>query len=467
MDKKINILIIFSLFFLFFKIIAIKLTTLGLHGDEAQYWLWSKDLDFGYFSKPPVLPYLIRFFSVFFGDGFFGIKILPVLVFPLTSFVIFLLSQKLFNYKIGVVCALTFFLLPGVSLSSFIVSTDVLLLLFWPLTLYIFLFQVEKPSIILSITLGLSLACGFLTKYAMVYFFICTLFYLLIEKEFFRHFINNIKYYILVILVFLLGISPNIYWNIHNDWVTLAHTANNVSLGFININFNNFYQFLISQIFIIGPLFFLTVLVYFKKTFSLTGHNIFLISYSLPILLLIFFESLIVRAHGNWAAVSYICLSILFVANIYTIRPNIILFNNIINLLTGFVFFYLILTSSNIKVFNQLYGYEDFSKKIESKGLEIQTKNIVIQERMIFALLSYHLKNTHFTLYTPLAPDIPVSHHFQLTNSLPVNFNNKFLYIGEPDQLFYLSNIYDIKSLGKTDINSKTTNVEIYIFTPN
>ena len=301
----------------------------------------------------------------------------------------------------------------------------------------------------------------------MVYFFVCTFFYLFIDREFFRHLIINIKYYILVILVFLLGISPNIYWNINNDWVTMVHTADNVSLGFIDINFNNFYQFLISQIFIIGPLFFLTILVYFKKTFSLKGHNIFLISYSLPILFLIIFESLIVRAHGNWAAVSYICLSILFVANIYTIRPNIIIFNNIINLITGFVFFYLILTSSNIKVFKQLYGYEDFSKTIETRGLEIQAKNIVIQERVIFALLGYHLKNTNFTLYTPLAPGIPVSHHFQLTNSLPANFNNKFLYIGEPDQLFYLSETYDIKSLGKTDINSETTNVETYVFTPN
>ena len=38
---------------LLLKIIALNFTTFNLFGDEAQYWLWSKDIDFGYFSKPP------------------------------------------------------------------------------------------------------------------------------------------------------------------------------------------------------------------------------------------------------------------------------------------------------------------------------------------------------------------------------------------------------------------------------
>ena len=28
--------------------------------DEAQYWWWSRDLAFGYFSKPPLIAWLIR-----------------------------------------------------------------------------------------------------------------------------------------------------------------------------------------------------------------------------------------------------------------------------------------------------------------------------------------------------------------------------------------------------------------------
>ena len=28
--------------------------------DEAQYWLWGQELDFGYYSKPPMIGWLLR-----------------------------------------------------------------------------------------------------------------------------------------------------------------------------------------------------------------------------------------------------------------------------------------------------------------------------------------------------------------------------------------------------------------------
>ncbi|MFZ5728103.1 MAG: 4-amino-4-deoxy-L-arabinose transferase, partial [Pseudomonadota bacterium] len=35
------------------RLVALFVTPLELYPDEAQYWLWSRTLDFGYFSKPP------------------------------------------------------------------------------------------------------------------------------------------------------------------------------------------------------------------------------------------------------------------------------------------------------------------------------------------------------------------------------------------------------------------------------
>ena len=72
-----------NLFWLFFsllllKITAIYLTSFNLFGDEAQYWLWSKNLDVGYYSKPPFLAWSIWIYAVFFGDTFFSLKLFPV-----------------------------------------------------------------------------------------------------------------------------------------------------------------------------------------------------------------------------------------------------------------------------------------------------------------------------------------------------------------------------------------------------
>ena len=64
-----------------FKIIAIYFTKFSLYGDEAQYWLWSKTLDFGYFSKPPLLAWFLSGHTKVFGDSFISLKIFPTIAY--------------------------------------------------------------------------------------------------------------------------------------------------------------------------------------------------------------------------------------------------------------------------------------------------------------------------------------------------------------------------------------------------
>ena len=69
MNRRLLILTVFILFLI--KITAIWFTNFNLFGDEAQYWLWSKNLDYGYFSKPPLLSWFIAVYSFVFGESFF------------------------------------------------------------------------------------------------------------------------------------------------------------------------------------------------------------------------------------------------------------------------------------------------------------------------------------------------------------------------------------------------------------
>ena len=97
MPKTNYLLFLLCLFFLIFKIISIRLTDLDLFGDEAQYWLWSKKLDYGYYSKPPLLSWTIALVCSFFGNSIFVIKMISINLYCLTSYVIFLISKKLLN----------------------------------------------------------------------------------------------------------------------------------------------------------------------------------------------------------------------------------------------------------------------------------------------------------------------------------------------------------------------------------
>ncbi|WP_244505580.1 hypothetical protein [Methyloceanibacter stevinii] len=43
-----------------FRLLALYASKIDFVMDEAQYWTWSRDLDFGYFSKPPLIAWVIR-----------------------------------------------------------------------------------------------------------------------------------------------------------------------------------------------------------------------------------------------------------------------------------------------------------------------------------------------------------------------------------------------------------------------
>ena len=167
--------------FLFFgialiiKIIAIFYTNFDLFGDEAQYWTWSQNLDFGYYSKPPLLPWVIRIFTILLGDSFEILKIIPTGIYIFTSYIIFLISYELYqNKNLAIISGISFYLLPAVSFSSFLLSTDILLIFFWSLAL-LFLLKIRKnPNFknfcILGIFLGLSAYWGVILIGTLVQF---------------------------------------------------------------------------------------------------------------------------------------------------------------------------------------------------------------------------------------------------------------------------------------------------------
>src|SRR5262245_21833987 len=51
------------------RLLALFHTPLELYPDEAQYWLWSRTLDFGYYSKPPMVAWAIWATTALGGDA--------------------------------------------------------------------------------------------------------------------------------------------------------------------------------------------------------------------------------------------------------------------------------------------------------------------------------------------------------------------------------------------------------------
>lgn len=53
---------------------------IDLAGDESYYWEWGRNLDFGYFSKPPLIGWMMWVLGVFGCDTESGIRVTAAII---------------------------------------------------------------------------------------------------------------------------------------------------------------------------------------------------------------------------------------------------------------------------------------------------------------------------------------------------------------------------------------------------
>lgn len=309
-----------------FRIYYILNGPLDLSPDEAHYWEWSRRLDLSYYSKGPMISYLIHVGTSLFGDNVFGIRIMAVLFSALSSLFLYKLIWKMFNdIRLAVLGASIFQIIPLYAPFGIIFTIDSPFIFFWILSLYLFwlaINETKKPfenSTFKNLInkyrfwffLGLAIGCGLLTKYTMFFFFLCSLLFLLFTEK--RNLLLTPSPY-LSIFIALVVFSPVLLWNSQNDWVTLKHTAGHLGLSEgLKISFRSFLEFLASQIGVITPIVFF---IMFYSLFKIDKADIkksFLLYFCVPIFFFFLIKSFQSKVQANWAMHAYITGTIAFV----------------------------------------------------------------------------------------------------------------------------------------------------------
>ena len=290
------------------RIIALVLSPIELSVDEAQYWHWSQNLQMGYFTKPPMIAWIIAFSTNIFGQEEWAVRICSPIIHFLISITIWIGTYSTFGSKSAKIAALIWIFTPAASLGSFIISSDTPLLLFWTFALVISLILLKKNNVLLSVCLGLSIGLAFLSKYAALYFIIFFFLWWMIYDRGKNFKANNL---ILIFFTCLIIASSNLYWNYINDFVTLNHTVSNADLSIITLNLNNMIEFLASQLLVFGPILLLLFLFLVFESFYINKTLSLLAMLSLPIIILITIQSYLKIANANWAVTAYIAASII------------------------------------------------------------------------------------------------------------------------------------------------------------
>lgn len=288
------------------RVIALAVSPLGLHPDEAQYWTWSRSLDWGYFSKPPLVAWAIAATTALFGNDPWAVRLAAPLLHFAAAVALFALGRRLYGEAAGWWAGVSWLLIPGVALSSALITTDALLLPLWSAALLAAWRWTETRSWRWALATGALIGVGILAKYAMFFFPLC----LLIAGVWIapaRRVVLSPQL-IGAGAVAALVIAPNVWWNATHDFETVAHTAANADWRGDLFNVDQLLAFIGDQFAIAGVLAAALVMVLVRIA---RGHAAFddrarfLLTFVAPPLLFMIVQALISRAHGNWAAVAY------------------------------------------------------------------------------------------------------------------------------------------------------------------
>lgn len=285
------------------RIALLAVLPLDLWVDEAQYWLWGQHLDLGYFSKPPLIGWVIRAATAVLGDSTFAIRLPGPLFHGATALLLGQLALRLWGARAGLWTAITYVTLPMTALGSVIISTDTILAPFFAAALLFHLRAARRRSTRDAALAGAMLGLAFLAKYAALYYLPGALIAAALSPDW------RLRWRDAAVMagVFLLLALPNVGWNLTHGLVTLEHTADNIEWvegdGPRGLNWAGLAGFLATQFAVAGPVVFAALLL---LPFRRPGRGAAaLLGFALPVLALVSVQALLAEANGNWAVVAF------------------------------------------------------------------------------------------------------------------------------------------------------------------
>lgn len=296
-----------------YRIVLLWFSGTDLFVDEAQYWVWGQNLDWGYYSKPPLIGWVLRGVTDLAGSSaVFWVRLPGAVLHCVTALLLIGAARQVMPRNAAALAGLAYLTMPAVTIGSFLISTDTILIPFFTASVWLWLRLTRGAHVGLAALLGLCLGLGMMAKYAAIYFLLgAGLGALLLPPA-------RIAWRDAAVaaLVFMAVIAPNVIWNLQNDLATLSHTADNVDWvrkPGITLNWSGALEFFAAQFGVFGPVFFGAYLVAVVLALRAPEWQPrWLVAMSLPILLLVTAQGLLSRAYANWAVTA--CVGVILLS---------------------------------------------------------------------------------------------------------------------------------------------------------
>jgi hypothetical protein len=229
----------------------------NLHSDEAYYWMYSKNLDWGFFDHPPMTAFLI-----FIGDSLMhnelGVRLLVILISTLTMAMIMNELNEKKDLFFLVVFMLSFPLV-HTHIGGFMALPDTPLVFFTLLFYLGYKKFVNEPNLKMALLMAFVAAAMIYSKY---HAFVALGLVVLSNLKLLRN-----KYFWITVFVVVLLLIPHIWWQIENQFPTLKYhlVGRTKPVRFWTVHNN-----ITSQLLVAGPLSGL-IIFYSLSRFKING----------------------------------------------------------------------------------------------------------------------------------------------------------------------------------------------------
>lgn len=198
-----------------------------LSTDEAQYWFWGQTLEFGAYSKPPLIGWIIRLSTEIFGQSVAAVRTPAILFHAATAMVIFACARRLAPTPVAALSALLYLVSPAVVLGSALMTTDTPLLLAAAVAMLAQLQLGEaqasgKRAPGAAVLMGLALGFGLLAKHAMLFWLGGAVAAAFLSPAF-RPSRSDV---LIACAVMLAVIAPHLAWLARHGFITFSHVQN-------------------------------------------------------------------------------------------------------------------------------------------------------------------------------------------------------------------------------------------------
>lgn len=431
MSARLGLFVIFGI--TLWRVVTLHFDSTDLFVDEAQYWLWSQNIDFGYYSKPPMIAWIIRAMTEISGStSIFWIRLCGPLIHMATAFLLMKTAKRFVGPDIEGWTGATYITLPGVALSSVFFSTDVVLLFFLAAALFAYFGLTQQRSIGLALLLGIAFGCAFLSKYAILFVVPGGLIALILmpsARIAWRDFFISSAAAIAVA-------SPNLWWNFTHDATTVKHTTSIAHWSALSIDLRHGIEFVAAQFGVVGPIVFCAIL--WAVCRAIRGNsNPFerlLIWLSVPVILLITFQAVVAKAYANWAVTAYVAGTILAVWLLHREWPKGLRISLAVNGFASIVFPLAAVFAHQLELPNgdeamkRYLGRSAVSREAGDLARQSGLTDIVSDSRDILADMFHTLRNEPFRLYAR-PPAAAPENYYEQTFPLPNDVSEDVVFI--------------------------------------